>query len=348
MDLYGEIFKRRSFHLFRGTEKFSPEDLEKTERIIRDVTPLYPEIKTEIVLVPEAKTTCRRGAEYCILFYSEKRGDYLRNIGYIGEQIDLALARENIGALWFGIGKAKEVQRNGLDYVIMIAISKMPEDKFRGDMFKSKRKDLDEIWSGDTLGVGEIVRFAPSACNSQPWKTENEGGTLRVRRYRKPGKRGIMPANKVGFYNRIDVGIYLYILETCLVHEGYSYERELFPDVDGDEELTPAASYKLGARADELLQIDRITKYENIMRDVLRQIAAGDVTDGLRDAVSELEAYYESVEWRRDFAADEAGLLPKDLPRGVLSEDGIYNVLEDYRELTKEKEGGNGSEENGC
>ena len=31
-----------------------------------------------------------------------------------------------------------------------------------------------------------------------------------------------------------------------------------------------------------------------------------------------------------DFAADEAGLLPKDLKRGVLSEDDIYLLLEKY------------------
>ncbi|MBQ7669859.1 MAG: DUF4298 domain-containing protein [Clostridia bacterium] len=338
MDLYAEIFKRRSFHLFRGTEKLSPADVEKIGSIISSVEPLYPGIKTEIVLVPESETTCRRGAEYCILFYSEKKGDYLRNIGYIGEQIDLALARENIGALWFGIGRTKEMQKGGLDYVIMIALSKMPEDKFRKDMFKSKRKVLDEIWSGDTLGVGEIARFAPSACNSQPWKTENNDGVLNVYRYRKPGKRGIMPANKVGFYNRIDVGIYLYILEVCLAHEGYSYERELFSDVDGDEEMTLATSYKIGVRADELLQTERITKYENIMREVSRLIAEGAATEELRDMVSSLEAYYDSVEWRRDFAADEAGLLPRDLSRGVLSEDGIYDLLEEYRGLVEKKD----------
>ena len=40
--------------------------------------------------------------------------------------------------------------------------------------------------------------------------------------------------------------------------------------------------------------------------------------------LSELSAYYRSDAWKRDFAADEAGLLPKDLKRGVLSEDGIY------------------------
>ena len=51
---------------------------------------------------------------------------------------------------------------------------------------------------------------------------------------------------------------------------------------------------------------------------------SGDVTEDIRI----LDAYYRSPLWRSDFEADEAGKLPADLPRGVLSEDGIYNVLE--------------------
>jgi hypothetical protein len=39
--------------------------------------------------------------------------------------------------------------------------------------------------------------------------------------------------------------------------------------------------------------------------------------------------------WKQDFAADEAGKLPSDLKRGVLSEDGIWNLLSDYREIQK-------------
>ena len=81
------------------------------------------------------------------MFYSELKDEYLRNIGYIGEQIDLYLASQNIGALWFGIGKPKNMKINDLDYVIMISIAKMSEDKFRKDMFKSKRKPLSEIWN---------------------------------------------------------------------------------------------------------------------------------------------------------------------------------------------------------
>ena len=34
-----------------------------------------------------------------------------------------------------------------------------------------------------------------------------------------------------------------------------------------------------------------------------------------------------------DFADDEAGRLPADLKRGVLSEDGIWNLLSDVSEL---------------
>lgn len=47
----------------------------------------------------------------------------------------------------------------------------------------------------------------------------------------------------------------------------------------------------------------------------------------IQEAIGILAEYYGSDEWKQDFADDEAGLLPKDLKRGVLSEDGIWNVL---------------------
>lgn len=244
MDFYSQIFKRKSFHIFKNTEKITDKDIVGLEVFIQTLKPLNPEIKTEIRIVPESDTTCKRGAEYCIMLYSEQKDEYLRNIGYIGEQIDLYLAAHNIGALWFGIGKTDDKEINGLSFVIMIAIAKMPEEKFRKDMFKSKRKPLEKIWSGETLGVGEIARFAPSACNTQPWITENDGGVLLVYRYKKPGKRGIMPADKVRFYNKIDMGIYLFMLETCLIHEGYGFERALFEDNSDDSiEKTLVAKY---------------------------------------------------------------------------------------------------------
>ena len=45
-----------------------------------------------------------------------------------------------------------------------------------------------------------------------------------------------------------------------------------------------------------------------------------------QDEIARLAAYYESF-WRGDFEADERGELPRDLKRGVLSEDAIYDLL---------------------
>ena len=86
-------------------------------------------------------TTCKRGQEYSILLYSEKKDNYLQNIGYIGNSQIYIQYTKNIGTLWFGIGKVEEKRLDGLDFIIMIAIAKVDsETKFRKDMYKSKRK----------------------------------------------------------------------------------------------------------------------------------------------------------------------------------------------------------------
>lgn len=234
--LYQMVFKRKSFHIFKNTLIISEEELAQIETAFLECKPLIPEIKVGMKIVPAAATTCKRGQEYCILLYSEKKEGYLPNIGYLGQQLDLILASMNIGALWFGIGKTDVRSDGELDFVIMIAIAKMDETKFRKNMFKSKRKPIEEIWFGEYyLEAANIARFAPSACNTQPWIVESNEQELRVFRYKKPGKRGIMPADKVSFYNRIDIGIFLLILEVSLKHEGIVFERTLFEDKKEEE-----------------------------------------------------------------------------------------------------------------
>ena len=234
--LYQMVFKRKSFHIFKNTLIISEEELAQIETAFLECKPLIPEIKVSMKIVPAAATTCKRGQEYCILLYSEKKEGYLPNIGYLGQQLDLILASMNIGALWFGIGKTDVRSDGELDFVIMIAIAKMEETKFRKNMFKSKRKPIEEIWFGEYyLEAGNIARFAPSACNTQPWIVESNEQELKIFRYKKPGKRGIMPADKVSFYNRIDIGIFLLILEVSLKHEGIVFERTLFEDKKEEE-----------------------------------------------------------------------------------------------------------------
>ena len=247
-ELYDVIFKRKSFHLFRnvGTDKISENELEGIKAAYEGFEALYPEIKTAIRIVPAEKVNFKRDAEYCILIYSEKQDNYLLNAGYIGEQLDLYLVKQNIGSLWFGIGKPDEPSYNGMDYVIMIAIHKVGDvSRFRKDMYKSKRKNADEIWRGEDYGLADVSRFAPSACNTQPWYIKSEGGKLTVFRYKKPGKRGIMPAAAVSYYNRIDVGIYLLFLELCMEKKGIRFERTLFLDDGAEREFTKSAEYRI-------------------------------------------------------------------------------------------------------
>lgn len=247
-ELYEMIFKRKSFHLFRniGKEHITEEELKDIEEYFYTLKPLVDDIKVKIKIVKDS-TTCRRGQEYCILFYSENKENYLQNIGYLGEQLDLYLVSKNIGTLWFGIGKVEEKVLDGLDYVIMIAIAKVDsDDKFRKDMFKSKRKEVKEIWNGDYyLDIANIVRFAPSACNTQPWRVEAKEKSLKVYRYRKEGKRGIMPKNMVMYYNQIDMGIFLCFLELCLEKNEIEYERKIYEEENHEAENNLLAEYNI-------------------------------------------------------------------------------------------------------
>ena len=247
LSLYEMIYKRKSFHLFRniGDEKLTSEELKNIEDCFASLRPLDSDIKVKIKITND--TTCHRGQEYCILFYSEMKENYLQNIGYLGEQLDLYLVKHNIASLWFGIGKVEEETLDGLNFVIMIAIKKANNDTcFRKDMFKSKRKALSDVWDGTNYEeIGNIVRFAPSACNSQPWKVRTTNSSIEVYRYRKTGFRGIMPIKAVKYYNQIDIGIFLCFLELCLGKENIKYQRTVFIEKDHDAELNLTAKYEI-------------------------------------------------------------------------------------------------------
>ncbi|MBQ3999963.1 MAG: nitroreductase [Oscillospiraceae bacterium] len=245
---YTQIYRRRSFHSFRdcGNASLTGRELEEIEAAWLSFEPLYPDIRTRIVIVPESETTSKRGGEYCILIYSENRDGYLQNVGYLGEQLDLYLVSRNIGTLWLGMGKTREKQLDGMDFVIMFEIRKIEDpDLFKRDIRSVKRKPVDRIWEGDRLGeVAQTARLAPSAMNSQPWYVKCDGKTLTVYRH-KEGLLSMLPSNLVPFHNRIDIGIFLLILELCLYENGAVFERELFSDSGSRAEFTKVAEYKL-------------------------------------------------------------------------------------------------------
>lgn len=84
-------------------------------------------------------------------------------------------------------------------------------------------------------------------------------------------------------------------------------------------------------------QIERIRRMEGVLQRAKAACRALDeALDGyeaLRSEVDALGKYYGSELWFYDFDCDRAGLLPGDLPRGVLSEDEAYDLLSAWREL---------------
>lgn len=68
---------------------------------------------------------------------------------------------------------------------------------------------------------------------------------------------------------------------------------------------------------------------------VKRLNAALDKWESVQEAIAALDGYFGSDMWRQDFADDEAGRLPDGLKRGVLSEDGIWNLLTDVQDLNR-------------
>ncbi|MBR2009591.1 MAG: DUF4298 domain-containing protein [Peptococcaceae bacterium] len=69
------------------------------------------------------------------------------------------------------------------------------------------------------------------------------------------------------------------------------------------------------------LYFDTLQHAVNICADAIKQ----DKT--LNSMLQALLQYYEHGKWLADYTLDEAGLLPAALKRGVLSQDGLYNLL---------------------
>lgn len=81
-------------------------------------------------------------------------------------------------------------------------------------------------------------------------------------------------------------------------------------------------------------QILRIRAMELIFQDLLQAAETGtfypESDSTQRKKLQLLIDYYESPLWLSDYEADERGELPKELKRGILSEDGFYDFLTDH------------------
>lgn len=75
--------------------------------------------------------------------------------------------------------------------------------------------------------------------------------------------------------------------------------------------------------------VDRVARMEACF-DALQQAVRR--SEEMPEALLQmLISYYENGEWLRDYEMDEQNLLPKDLKRGVLAQDAVYDFLEQIR-----------------
>ena len=77
--------------------------------------------------------------------------------------------------------------------------------------------------------------------------------------------------------------------------------------------------------------IMRVREMERLFDAVSTAVKNKDInTPEISSMIRTLSYYMDSGLWLSDYEADERGELPRDMKRGVLSEDGLYNLLCDW------------------
>ena len=86
-------------------------------------------------------------------------------------------------------------------------------------------------------------------------------------------------------------------------------------------------------------QVERIKLYETYYDESKKAI--NELNDALDNYLSidkhyqKLVDYYTSSKWMKDYEDDEKGKLPKNLKRGILSEDSVYDLIIEHKEIIK-------------
>ncbi len=122
-------------------------------------------------------------------------------------------------------------------------------------------------------------------------------------------------------------------LEHFYPAEGY-HQKYLDRNPGGYCHISPAMMH-----LQESEQTRRIMEMESRLNACSRSMKrlAGELDD-FEDALQEYEQltdYFGSTLWMNDFEDDEKGKLPPQLWRGVLSEDAVYDLMDDFRRLTE-------------
>lgn len=134
---------------------------------------------------------------------------------------------------------------------------------------------------------------------------------------------------------RTELSYILLALEDILLIGGsislcYESSVKLKNSQDQQTLLQPASQSPVTKRTSRTVRIKEMeARYDKVKAALSELEKAEEKLADLSDDIDVLREYYESGRWHKDFEADEQGKLPQDLKRGVLSEDGLWNLLDD-------------------
>lgn len=217
LSLENQIYVRKSCRNYSDDEidmDFIRKSISNAHSLNEDINYYY-----EILTVDEVNLRTRWKAPYYLALYSEKKENYLENIGFVFQQVSLGLQSMGIGSCWVGLGSVKV---KNPDFVILIAFGK--SDRMTRDLSDFKRKKLSDIsdFEDERLIPAQL---APSAINSQPWYFKHCDDGFDVFQV----KQIIFKRPFLKKWNPIDVGI---ALAHLYVANENTFEFEIKEDVE--------------------------------------------------------------------------------------------------------------------
>lgn len=140
------------------------------------------------------------------------------------------------------------------------------------------------------------------------------------------GKQGFFPAYHMNKSNWISIAL-----------DGSAEDETIRWLIDMSFSATLPELRKKKQKAETRIErISRMEQYFDILNQTLKCCKESISDDkSLQSMLLDLKDYYENGQWLADYEADERGELPSELKRGILSQDGMYNLLCEAENINK-------------
>ncbi|WP_407412941.1 nitroreductase family protein [Methanobrevibacter sp.] len=221
MNLEEQIYLRKSCRKYLDDEI----DMDSIHKFLSSVKPLNDDINYyyKILTRDEVNLRTRWSAPYYLALFSEKKENYLTNIGFVFQQVSLYLQSVGIGSCWVGLASLKE---KSSEFVIVISFGR--SENMTRDISDFKRKQLSEIsdFADERLTP---ARLAPSAVNSQPWYFKHSDDEFDVYQV----KQNFVKRQFLKKWNPIDVGIALAHMYVANEKTFEFYRKSDFEEIKG-------------------------------------------------------------------------------------------------------------------